>query len=390
MTHDLFGPAPILPPKSADETIRWLQLYRSRRVGPATFYRLMTEHGSAGAALLALPEVARTSGVKNYACCDPMLAEQEYRAGMRAGFSLICAGSPHYPIGFARLSEAPPLFWAHGRLEFLSRPLLSIVGARNASSLGTRMARKLADDLGRAGFVVVSGLARGVDAAAHLGALPHGTIAVVAGGVDVVYPAENTDLAANISRDGLVISEQPLGLQPQAPHFPQRNRLISGLAKATIVIEAALKSGSLITARNAGDQGRDVLVVPGHPFDGRSGGCNALIRDGATLVRNADDVIEAIGTAKNERQPLSKQIESHETLSGNPIKETEYKPTVHPHQQKDVQSHIMALLSINPIAEDQLIRDLDLPSATVSAKLLDLELEGAIMRQSGGLLSRVI
>jgi len=379
MNNDLFGAAPLAPPTSADEAVRWLQLFRSRRVGPATFYRLLVEHGSAGAALLALPEVARASGVRDYQCFDPVQAEQEYRAGKRAGYSLICAGTAQYPAGFADISDMPPVFWARGRLELLKSPMLAIVGARNASSLGTRMARKLGDDLGQAGFTVVSGLARGVDAAAHLGALPHGTIAVMAGGVDVIYPAENAELATKIATGGLIISEQPLGLHPQARHFPQRNRLISGLSKATLVIEAALKSGSLITARNAADQGRDVLVVPGHPFDGRSGGCNALIRDGATLIRGASDVVEAVGTASPaEDLPPPKALQTPEVA-------TAIAP-----QTGDIQSHIMALLSISPTPEDQLIRDLNLPSATVSAKLLDLELDGAITRQSGGLLARAL
>lgn len=375
MTKDLFSPALPTPPRSEEEAIRWLQLIRSHRVGPSTFYRLLGEHGSAGKALLALPEIARTAGVKGYRVCDPLEAEREYRAGRKLGARLLCYGGPGYPAALMDIDDAPPVLWARGRLEMFEAPCVALVGARNASSLGTRMARRLAAELGQAGHIVVSGLARGIDAAAHAAALEHGTIAVLAGGINVTYPAENAALAAQIGESGLLVSEQPLGLTPQARHFPRRNRIISGLAQAVVVVEAAAKSGSLITAKNALDQGRDVLAVPGHPFDGRSGGCNMLIRDGATLVRCIEDVLEALPTTT---QPIQA------TPAPAPL------PPGPPHEKRaagTLEPRILRLLGPSPMAEDQLIRDLDLPADAVAPALVELELTGRIRRQPGGLLA---
>ncbi|MFT5632255.1 MAG: DNA processing protein [Gammaproteobacteria bacterium] len=255
----------------------------------------MREHGTAAAALDALPQIAAAAGVADYQICPEGVVIAELNAGHANKAQLLIAGQTGYPDALRDLSDAPPLLWALGDLSLLQKPMIALVGARNASSLGTRMAKKLAADLGDAGYVIVSGLARGVDTAAHIAALPTGTIAVQAGGVDVIYPIENSALAQDIAKSGLRISEMPMGVQPQARHFPARNRIISGLGCATIVVEAAAKSGSLITARNALDQSRDVFAVPGHPFDARTAGCNMLIRDGATLIRGADDVIEAVG-----------------------------------------------------------------------------------------------
>jgi DNA processing protein len=279
-----------------------------------------------------------------------------------------------YPEALAELPDAPPLFWAIGDLGLLARPKLALVGARNASSLGTRMAKSLAEKLGAEGQVIVSGLARGVDTAAHLAALETGTIAVQAGGVDVIYPAENAKLAEDIGRKGLRLSEHPMGQQPQARHFPSRNRIISGLSQAVIVVEAAAKSGSLITARNALDQGRDVLAVPGHPFDARAAGCNMLIRDGATLVRGASDVLDAIA-------PLHPEQEVLPFPDPTPEKRT-LRETAALHME------ILDRLGPSPLAEDQLIRDLEAAPGEVAPVLVDLELDGKIMRQAGGLLSR--
>ena len=238
------------------------------------------------------------------------------------------------------------------------------------------MAKSLAAGLGQLGYVIVSGLARGVDAAAHLAALDTGTIAVQAGGVDVMYPAENTELAINIASKGLRVSEMPMGLQPMARHFPKRNRIISGLAQATVIVEAAAKSGSLITARDALDQGRDVLAVPGHPFDARAAGGNMLIRDGAVLVRNAQDIVEALA-------PLAPQ-QSALALEEPTAKPRDLRETSQLHMQ------ILSRLGPFPIAEDQLIRDLKTTPAKVTPILLDLELDGQIARHSGGLLARVV
>ena len=380
MTEGLNHPSthPPLPPTTEDDRVSWLRLLRSRRVGPATFFRLMKEHGTAQAALEALPEVARAAGVEDYQICPEAVVQAEIRAARAAGARLICAGEPDYPLDLLQISDAPPLIWAIGDTSILSRPMIALVGARNASSLGGRMARALAADLGARGYAVVSGLARGIDTASHLAALETGTVAVLGGGVDVMYPAENTRLAQDIARTGLRLSEQPMGLIPQARHFPRRNRIISGMSLATIVVEAAAKSGSLITARNALDQGREVLAVPGHPFDARAAGCNMLIRDGARLVRNADDVIEALPSAT----PLEEQAEIPLEIPG-----TSHAEHRAPHTTADLHRQILDRLGPSPVAEDQLIRDLAASAHNVSPVLVDLELEGRIKRQAGGLLA---
>ncbi|MEM9967694.1 MAG: DNA-processing protein DprA [Pseudomonadota bacterium] len=370
---------PPLPPTQEDERFAQLRLLRSRRVGISTYKRLLAEHGTAQNALAALPEVARAAGVAEYRVCPAGVVAAELKAAQRLGAKLLSIDAAEYPETLAALSDAPPFLWTFGDATMLQRPMISIVGARNASSLGTRMAKNMARDLGDAGFVVVSGLARGVDAAAHLASLATGTIAVQAGGVDIIYPAENTELSLNIAKAGLRVSEQPIGLQPMARHFPSRNRLIAGLSQATIVIEAAAKSGSLITARDAADQGRDVLAVPGHPMDARAAGCNMLIRDGAILVRSAKDVIELLGDPVAAR--MSPMLFEDQTSQGNDNLTID---TV------SLRQKILACLGPSPIAEDQLIRDLRASAAKVAPTLIDLELEGQIARRPGGLLTKAV
>lgn len=289
-----------LRPVADDDEVRdlaFLRLIRSRRVGPATFHRLMAEHGSADAALDALPRIAAATGVRDYAPCAQAAAEAELRAGRRAGARLIRCDHADYPDLLRDIDDAPPVIWVSGDPRCLARPRIALVGARNASSLGLRMAAGMSRALAETGLVVTAGLARGIDTAAHEAACAPGTIAVMAGGIDVIYPAENAKLADRIRETGALMSEQPPGTQPMARHFTLRNRIISGLAGGVVVVEAAHRSGSLITARQALDQGREVMAVPGHPMDARASGCNALIRDGATLVRNADDVIAALENA---------------------------------------------------------------------------------------------
>ena len=372
---------PLLPPTTEDSRISWLRLLRSRRVGVTTFYRLMAEHGSAEAALQALPDIAAQAGMDNYHPFPLSAAEAELRAGRAAGARLICRGDPDYPAPLAEISDAPPLIWLRGDPALLSRPMVALIGARNASSLGTRMARLLADGLGAAGHVVVSGLARGIDSAAHHAALATGTAAVFAGGVDHVYPSENRKLAEDIvTNGGALLSEQAMGLQPQARHFPARNRIVSGLCRAVVVVEAAARSGSLITARAALDQGREVLAVPGHPMDARSGGCNLLIRDGARLVRQVDDVLEALEPLAPRALPAQPPL---------PLPDAP-QPRTPAHSLRDtarLHRRILDRLGPSPLAEDQLIRDLGLRAAAVSPALTDLELDGRIRRQPGGLLS---
>ncbi|MGR3548062.1 MAG: DNA-processing protein DprA [Roseovarius sp.] len=366
---------PPLPPTTEDDRVSWLRLLRSRRVGPATFHRLLAEHGSAEAALAALPEVARAAGVPDYSPCPLGVAEAELRAGQAIGAQLLTSADAAFPPALRDIPDCPPLLWIMGDAALLARPMIALVGARNASSLGTRMARSLAADLSARGYLIVSGLARGIDTAAHLGSLETGTIAVMAGGIDVIYPAENTKLAGDILATGLRLSEQPIGLIPQARHFPSRNRLVSGLARAVVVVEAAAKSGSLITARTALDQGREVMAVPGHPIDARASGCNMLIRDGATLIRNAEDVIEALPQA-----PIPKSAPQPD-LPRAPSSASSLRDIASLHTQ------ILNRLGPSPLAEDQLIRDLATPAHRIAPALLDLELDGRITRHPGGLLA---
>ena len=370
---------PPLPPPPGDEQFARLRLLRSRRVGISTYQRLLAEYGTAQNALAALPEVARAAGVSNYQICPEGVVEGELRSARKVGAKLLIKGEAPYPRLLATLDDAPPFLWMIGQPALLSRPMIAMVGARNASSLGTRMARALAGELGAAGFAIVSGLARGVDAAAHLAALETGTIAVQAGGVDTIYPAENSNLADQIANRGLRLSEQPMGLHPIARHFPRRNRIISGLARATIVVEAAAKSGSLITARDALDQGREVLAVPGHPMDARAAGCNMLIRDGAVLVRNAADVLAALGPAA----PAAALPQTPDAPAA-PVQKAERTLA----KAASLHRKILDRLGPTPVAEDQLIRDLKAPASDVAPALVDLELDGEIDRRPGGLLTR--
>ena len=370
-----------------EDPLLWLRLIRSRKVGPATFHRLMADHGGAEAALAALPGIAAAAGVADYALCPIEVVRAEAAQGRVAGARLILWGAPDYPALLQEIEDAPPVLWARGDLTLLARPMVAMVGARNASSLGLRMARRLAEGLAGAGQVGVSGLARGIDAEAHQAALAGGTVAVQAGGVDVIYPGENAELAAAIAAKGCLISEQPMGCVPQVRHFPQRNRIVSGLASAVVVVEAAARSGSLITARTALDQGRDVLAVPGHPFDARAAGCNMLIRDGATLVRHAGDVLETIGAGAQAGAQAGAVVPADlppaEPLPG-PV------PARRPLADiAAVHGQILARLGPSPLAEDQLIRDMALPPALLAPALMELELDGRIARAAGGLLSRV-
>jgi DNA processing protein len=367
---------------TSDDRRDRLRLVRSRRVGAVTYHRLMAEHGSAAAALAALPAIAAAAGVENYEPCPMGVILAEERQGLAAGARLLIHGEDGYPRALLDIPDAPPVLWAKGDVSLLNRPAVSMVGARNASSLGVRMARRLGQGLAEAGLTVVSGLARGIDAAAHEAALEGEgrTVAVMAGGIDVIYPAENDALAQAIDEKGCRISEHPPGLEPQARHFPLRNRIVAGLSRAVIVVEAAAKSGSLITARAALDYGREVMAVPGHPFDARASGCNMLIRDGAVLVRSVQDVLEALGT------PGEARPEPQMTLAPLPGPEAPQRPL------KDVallHSMILSRLGPSPLAEDQLMRDLKVTPAQLAPELLNLELEGRIARQPGGLLARL-
>ena len=380
-------PAPIpssaLPRTDADK-IAWLCLARSRRVGPTTFIRLIRQFGSAPAALEALPQIAADAGDRGYQPASLEAARREWDAGQRLGAILLPLGAPTYPRALYDLTDPPAVLWAKGQLPLLARRRVALVGARNASAVGQRMASSLAKELAQAGFVVVSGLARGIDAAAHRAALTSGTVAVVAGGIDNFYPRETAALAAEIGEAGLRLSEMPVGMAPQARHFPQRNRIVSGLSEAVVVVEGAAKSGSLITARTALDQGRDVMAVPGHPLDPRAGGCNMLIRDGATLIRSGNDVLEALAPERGA-DPALPGVWADDPVDP-PDALTQAQPVAGP--MDGLSGRILALLAANPVSEDTLIRAAGAPPQVVLATLAEMTIEGAIDRQPGGLIAR--
>ena len=381
-THPSSTHPPLHPPKE-DEQFARLRLLRSYRVGITTYRRLLAEHGTARAALEALPDVAAAAGLASYRPCPEGVLRAELETARQAGAKLLMEEDSQYPARLRDTPGAPPFLWVLGDVELLTRPLVSLVGARNASSLGMRMARKLARELGAAGYVIVSGLARGIDAAAHRAALDCGTIAVQAGGVDIRYPSENADLADAIAQRGLRLSEQPMGLKPLARHFPLRNRIISGLSAATVVVEGAARSGALITARDALDQGREVLAVPGHPFDARAAGCNLLLRDGATLVRDAADVLEALQSLGAEATPPRPGLQGALPLPQPPPPERRSLRETMP-----LHMRILSRLGPAPVAEDQLIRDLRVSSSAAAPALMELEIEGRIVRRPGGMVTR--
>ena len=395
-----FG-TPNTPPTTKEDDLYVLRLIRSRRVGPATFFRLILEHGGVTGALAALPELARAAGLDDYRPCSDAQADAELRAGRRIGARLIRWDSPEYPAALREISDAPPVLWLRGDARWLSASPIAVIGSRNASSLGLRMARGMSAALGEAGHCIVAGLARGIDTAAHNAALPTGTVAVMAGGIDVIYPPENAILAAQIAETGALLSEQPPGTEPAARNFPMRNRIVSGLSRAVVVIEAAHRSGSLITAKAALDQGREVMAVPGHPMDARASGCNALIRDGATLVRSAADVIEVIGGA--DAAPTAAPVPARARaqiapahraavqarLTGADARVAARANRAGDDTDGNLETRILSHLSPSPLPEDSLLRDLGLAAAVVTPAILSLELQGLVTRLAGGRLALV-
>ncbi len=373
-------------PASDAGVFDWLRLTRSQRVGPATFIRLIREHGSAEAALAALPGIAEAAGVRGYAPAPRSGIEAELGAAEAAGARALLLGAAGYPALLATIPDPPPLLWSIGEPALGGRPAVALVGARNASALGCRMAARLARDLGAGGLVVASGLARGIDASAHEAALPTGTIAVFAGGVDVIYPAENAGIAERIAAEGLLLSETPMGHAPRPQDFPRRNRIVSGLALGVVVIEGAERSGSLITARDALDQGREVMAVPGNPLDPRAGGCNLLIREGATLVRSAADVAETLGASLAEfrsaprapEPPFVRNPEARFPARPDPARPQDAAP------QGPLADRLLGLLGPTPSPEDLLIRATGAAPGDIAALLLELELDGRVLRHPGG------
>ena len=357
-----------------------LRLARSENVGPVTYRELMERFGSPGAALDALPGLARRGGRKRaVAICPEAEAEAEIAALETLGAHLVALGEAAYPAALAAIADAPPVLALRGRTELIGRPMLAIVGARNASAAGVRFAKRLAAELGERGLVIVSGLARGIDTAAHEGALGHATVAVVAGGPDVAYPPENEILMAEIASRGVLVSEMPPGTVPQARHFPRRNRIIAGLARGTLVVEAAPRSGSLITARLAGEQGREVMAVPGSPLDPRCRGTNNLIRQGAALIQTADDVIEALGSAL-ERPLAEREPPPFRVPPGASADDA---------QLEQGRAQIASLLGPSPVETDELLRQSRLTAALLTTILLELELAGRLDRHPGNRISLV-
>ncbi|MET3892334.1 DNA processing protein [Bosea sp. OAE506] len=394
------------------QRLDWLRLIRSESVGPRTFRSLMNRFGGAAAAIEALPDLARQAG-RTLRICTLAEAEREMEGLRRRGARLLALGEAAYPPALQAIDTAPPLIAVLGRAEVLLRPCVAIVGSRNASAAGLKFTARLARDLGEAGFVVVSGLARGIDTAAHEASFGTGTVAVLAGGLDEVYPPQNIPLLQRLLADGAAISEMPLGLAPRGRDFPRRNRLVSGLSLGTVVVEAVRKSGSLITARFANEQGRIVFAVPGSPLDPRAEGGNHLIREGATLCAEAAHVVEALapligtdgallqpppamheGAGETQTQPLWDELDlpgiepaplalwpEPAAVTPDPASTTEHSEGIRP--------RLLALLGAAPVSLDDLVRASGCSARDVSRTVLDLELDGAIRRHPGGALSRV-
>lgn len=358
------------------ERLDWLRLARADAVGPVTFAYLIKTYGSASEALMAVPTIAKRAG-RSSSPRIPSLAEakSELDAGTALGARLLICSDTDYPALLRALDLPPPVLWALGDLTLLNRSCLAMVGARNASAGGQRLSRDLARGIGQGGWVVVSGLARGIDAAAHRGALLTGTVAVLAGGADQVYPSENLELYDQVVRQGCVISEQPPGYVAKAKDFPRRNRIISGLARGVIVVEAELRSGSLITARLAAEQGREVFAVPGAPADPRARGANDLIRQGATLVEEADDVLRHFSDLPHMVEPETKIRNS--------------RPSVEAPAGIDGLGEVLEqLLSPSPTPLDYLTRATGAPLPAVMAALTELSLAGRVELMPGGMAAR--
>ncbi len=372
----LFKQNNLLSETSESEKLAALRLFRTNNIGPITFYQLVERFGSASEALHALPELSKRGGRKK-PLQSPSERDimREYKALQKLGGRIVTYADKEYPLSLTATDDAPPIISVIGDVSLLNKSCLAIVGARNASINGKKFAYKLAAELGARGQIITSGLARGIDTAAHQGSVATGTIAVVASGIDVVYPEENQKLYEEIAEKGLVIAESALGAKPYAAAFPKRNRIVSGISKGVIVVEATRRSGSLITARLAGEQGRDVYAVPGSPFDPRAAGPNHLIREGATLIRNADDIMEILMdfSGKSLREPPSHIVNFTPPYHNNQNEESPEK----------TQEEILAHLSFSPISVDELLRACHLTISALQTSLLELELAERVKRLNG-------
>jgi DNA processing protein len=391
-------PAP-LPSAPLDDAQRLacLRLIRTDGVGPVTFRELINRYGGATAALAALPDLTTRSGRgRPIQVCPVDRAEAELEAASRAKATPLFTIEPGYPPALAHVEQPPPMLYVRGDLTHLQRPSVAIVGSRDASAGGLTLARRFAAGLATAGYVIVSGLARGIDAAAHEASLETGTLAVVAGGLDVIYPPENARLHARICEAGVVISEMPPGFQPRGQDFPRRNRIISGMSMGVLVIEAARRSGTLITARYAGDQGREVFAVPGHPLDPRAEGTNHLLKEGATLVTEADDIISSLAPQLATWRPgptweqTMREARSAFTPAPQVMPPAAAQSSLAPTRAPDGtdQAAVLAALGPAPVPLDMIVRATGLPARTVQAIILELTLNGHIERHGGQLVSR--
>lgn len=351
-----------------------LRLIRTPGIGPVSYRQLLHRFGTAETALAALPDLARRGGGRAPVAADPARIAREMTGVAKAGARHLFLDDADYPALLAESDGAPPALIVRGDTALARRPVVAMVGARNASAAAVRFARMLAGALGEAGVVVVSGLARGIDTAAHQGTLASGTIGVIASGIDIAFPPENAALQVQVATQGLLVTEQPPGTDPLARFFPQRNRIIAGMALGTVVVEAAPRSGSLITARLANEAGREVMAVPGSPLDPRAQGCNGLIREGATLIQNADDVLEAI-------RPVGSMVRA-------PGERWSPPPSADPDEAE--RRRIIDLLGPVAVSVDELVRQSGLAPATVAMVLLELELAGRLERHAGGRVSLIL
>lgn len=381
---------------SEQQRLNWLRLIRSSNVGPATFRGLINRFGSAEAALAALPGLTLAGGASRPSYIPSQAdAEREMETARRFGAHFVAIGEPDYPVMLQHMDAPPPLLAIRGNAGLFQPPAVSIVGARNASAIGARMARMLAAELGLEGYAVVSGLARGIDAAAHEASLATGTIAVMAGGLDRLYPPENAGLTEQIAAQGLLISEMPFGHQPRARDFPRRNRLVAGLGLGLVVVEAAQRSGSLISARLAGEMGRLVFAVPGSPLDPRAIGTNTLLKDGAILVTRTSDITQALsplsgGPPVIPTVPFPTARLPTVPLPISSLKEpTSGSSAVAPPAQ-DERTAVIEALGPVPTGIDELLRHCGLHPATLAMVLLELDLAGRLERHSGGTVSLIV
>ena len=366
-----------------DDRLSWLRLARTNGVGAITFYKLLETYGSPSKALEALPDIAARGAGKKAIVPAPMeQVEAEYKRLHKAGGQLLAACEDAYPDYLSTIEDAPPVISILGDASILQKKCIGIVGARNASMHACELAKEMAHDLSCNGWAIASGLARGIDTSAHVGSIEYGTIAVVAGGIDIIYPRENEKLSNEIAEKGVIVAESPMGQKPFSQSFPRRNRIISGLSKGLVVVECSMRSGSLITARTAGEQNRDVMAVPCFPKDPRSYGTNHLLRQGATLVRDARDVMEAVeGDMIPTRLDLDVQKARKEALKKIIQDET---PKVAKTPPQGLEGKVEEYLSFTPIEIDKLIRETGASAAEIQSALLDMELCGKIKRLHGG------